>query len=484
MKFINRYQFSAHRSLRAGAAFALLPLLVAACSSASDDRVVATGQVRSALDFGKLPDLATGQLAIEQRNVGMYQDLPVDIQPVDVRLDNPLVAWHGTMGVQSSPEGDLPEEHFVRTSPFATTTTYGDLALTARDGDGPYAEGAMVGSVTDFHLLSYARYHGGASPKDAASFVTRGLRVGYTPLEVHGAMYDRRDANQRRTLSKFVKLDPRVYLVPVEVWVTASANYPANNQRLNYQGMLWDQLQHTNVSASTEPNIGRVKTKHTPGITAEGGRIETWMEPAIDSSSKEPVYPVNSDLFTPDSIYAACGVQFRMVQYRVVNVLDRVAFPLRYNDPKLPADDQHYEDGTFDDRPCRDRAGLVVDHPDHRPGRLVVTFTERPEFTDTKVFERVVRVGSENVVCGTMKTTQGISGTVLAHEIGHVAGLDDCNASDTCRLMVSEGGGSPPPTPRECGVIRRWARGMADHSWPTSGTELEPAPVGDWSWPD
>jgi hypothetical protein len=469
-------------SILGGLAFGTVGLVGCSDATPNDGSV---GQVRSALDFGKLPDLAAGQMAIEQRATGLYQDLPVDVQPLVVRLDNPLIAWHDKLAVQSSPVGDLPEEHFVvGTSPLSILTTYGDLALTARAGDGPYADGQLIGAVNDFRMLSYARYDGGASWTKAGTFVTRGARIGYTPLEIHGAMYDRRDANQRRTMSKFVKLDPRVYLVPVEVWVTASDNYPANDQRVDYQAVLWDQVQKVKTASFSEPNVGTVKTTHTEGETAEGARIDTWIEPTLEPATKEPVYGVRSGLFTPDSIYASCGVQFRLVQFRVVKVPDRVAFPIRHTTEGKPEDDQHYESTALNDRPCRDRADAVLNHPDHRPGRVVITFTERPEFPTSSAFERVVSVGGEKVVCGTMKTPIGITGTVLAHEIGHVAGLPDCEASDRCRLMVSKGGGFPPPTASECGEIRRWARSKADHSWQLSGTQLEPAPAGDWSWPD
>lgn len=461
--------------------------LVLACSDAGHSASPTVGRVRAALDFGKLPELGSGQFAIEDRSVGMYQDFPVDSQAVTVRLDNPLVGWHGTMGVQQSDNGeDLPEEQVIHDPGDPRyISTYGDLVLTARGGDGPWMDRQLVGSVDDFRLPAYAREQGYASWRDPATFLTRGLRVGYTPLEIHGAMYNRRDANERRTSSKFVRLDPRVYLVPVEVWVFASEKYPVGKHGIVNQAAFWDQQHRFKTDAFTEPDLGRVKVTHIPAADVDGSRPRTWLNPSIDRDGA-PVYLHGvSPWATPDSVLASCGVQFRMVQYRVIEGPDRLASPTIKSGLEERTD-SYYEETAREEAPCDERATLALNHPDHKNGNLVVTFADRVEFPTSQAAMRVVSVGGQRVVCGTFSFLKA-GPAALTHEIGHVAGLPDCDpANASCRLMISLGGGVIPPSPEECGAIRRWAYNRASHSWPgtTGEVPLEAPPTGGWSWPD
>jgi hypothetical protein len=145
-----------------------------------------------------------------------------------------------------------------------------------------------------------------------------------------------------------------------------------------------------------------------------------------------------------------------------------------------------YEETALDDAPCTERANLALSHPEHRPGNLVVTFANSAEFPRSEAAMRVVSVGGQRVVCGTLAYLEA-GPAALTHEIGHVAGLPDCDSRNaSCRLMVSRGGGFMPPSPEECGVIRRWAYNRASHSWPgtTGEVPLEAPPTGGWSWPD
>lgn len=188
--------------------------------------------------------------------------------------------------------------------------------------------------------------------------------------------------------------------------------------------------------------------------------------------------PVNS-LHTPDSALASCGVQFRMIQYREITVPSRVAYPIRALSPGVD-NDTTYPSAALDDAPCYDRRTLIEIGGEHDGSNvLTVAFSERAGFDDSAEASRRI----SGLVCTSM-TPRNASQAVLAHEIGHAAGLIDPSVSGptaTVRLMVA-GGGLLPPTPAECGAIRRWARPKAIRA-ELGGAVLEPAPLGDWSWP-
>lgn len=47
--------------------------------------------------------------------------------------------------------------------------------------------------------------------------------------------------------------------------------------------------------------------------------------------------------------------------------------------------------------------------------------------------------------------------TVIAHEVGHIAGMPDCTVdSGTCKMMNTNGGGGMPPTPSECNGLKNY----------------------------
>ncbi len=88
------------------------------------------------------------------------------------------------------------------------------------------------------------------------------------------------------------------------------------------------------------------------------------------------------------------------------------------------------------------------------------------------------------LVCTSLSSE--VPAVTLAHEIGHAAGMGDCESGDRCVLM-SGGGGRLPPSAAECGALRRWARNRAiDEVWNLTEVALAPAPGEDeeWKWPE
>ena len=293
--------------------------------------------------------------------------------------------------------------------------------------------------------------------------VGRGARVGYKNW--NGRLRSQRRNGQMVSASSAfkIRLDPDVALVPIEVAVMVSPSYRITNADgspgdlstadLRHQLAYWDQVEDGETSNVYE-GADLAKTTNSKSL---------WMR-----KNQRGLYSMNSwgNQYTPDSAWswvgeqggAVCKVQFRIVNFIVVEVDDRQTFPKRWESGVQEEDPAHYLAGTLDDRPCRDNEVSVRAHPNHMPGIPVVSFMVAPHFGDSN--ERGRALESEQFVCVSSNTSS--MPNIIPHELGHLAGLPDSSAScgTSSSMMCSEGGGDPFPTQGQCDAVRTWGQSI------------------------
>lgn len=248
-----------------------------------------------------------------------------------------------------------------------------------------------------------------------------------------------------------VKLDPSVDLVPVQVVVMRSANYPALTD-LARQLAIFDQIHAPTPVYVSNGQTGEFETVlrgSVPGVT--------WAAPRNDAQVSYPLYYANG-YASPDSVWARCGVQFRLINYFEMTVPDKLMYPKEGDSNVPPEDPTYFPDGTWHGTPCTNRAALVEADPRNMNLIPTLIYSTRESFHGAVEVARAI----PGTVCAPFSA--GVYPTLLAHEFGHLGGLPDCSSNlSTCRLMESAGGGVAPPTDSECAGIKAWAHDRSNY---------------------
>lgn len=282
----------------------------------------------------------------------------------------------------------------------------------------------------------------------------RGARVGYTNLGVQ--MLTEKVSTLEADPSKFaVRLKPTVGLVPVEVVVMRSPNFPMTNVTRDQQLAFWDQVATTPFTSRVVDGDGR--------FTSLSVQFPDWV---YEVQQPRGLYLNEGlDAYTPDSAWSwvgeqggrACGVQFRLVNFFYKDTDDKHVSAQRalQGEPETP---QKFVYETFDDQPCYQNASAIRDDPRHRPGTVVIVFMQRVGFPTAPEIGRALP-GLDSACVPALSNPYP---NIIAHELGHLGGLPDttsCPAGN--QMMCSGGAGGPYPNLQQCQVMESWAQGRS-----------------------
>lgn len=271
------------------------------------------------------------------------------------------------------------------------------------------------------------------------------MRVGYGAVTVQP-----RRMLPNETFASFgtpvtVQLNSSVKLVPVQVVVLYSDNIPKKTRRAE-QLALFDQIQEAETSVYTDGVTHERLGTQRSFVGLPGNPALPWM-----NINDRGLYQVSGQ-FTPDSAWASCNVQFRLVNYFELHTTDKHVLPRKlpsgFADPEDPV---YYSSSALDSTPCNDNLSLASEDSRFLTGVTTIIFMERSGFPDSPEEGRAIT----SAACVRRSSLPNL----VSHELGHVMGLPDCGdcSASTCSMMCSLGGGAPPPTPSECAGVQSWA---------------------------
>ncbi len=384
------------------------------------------------------PSVQTGKKVND--DVVVTLDNP-DFTELSVGLTPAQTKWNGTMARE------------IDTTSAGVSNTNGDFVVRTSQGDGPAKSNGVsvlpaVGNE-DLWARPDADGHFGSDQSPArVDLQASGLRVGYTPLFVKLFQIEPNHSSPTFFQALRVRLDPDVALVPVEAVVVfhdkdqnGQLNDGMEQQALPQQLALWDHLSPAQTSNITDGQFGEL----TSAIHA----MRRYRRDA------ESMYRVGTQT-APDTVWAVCGVQFRLVNYFELQVPIRNVYPSRGNGDA----DRQWPIGTFDDAPLEENADLVKRDPRHMDGPITAIFMGRAGFSDAPETGRALV--SRNVIGVSLAETRGTD-AIIAHELGHLSGLGDAKGTEKDAagkpkfdVMVQVGPGVHP-TEAECAGIKQWA---------------------------
>jgi hypothetical protein len=392
-------------------------------------------------------------------NASFETDLDPNKSDYTVTLDNPLTLTNVALdfvNAQWNGGGPVPEE--VMASGAGFTSYNVDYTFQTWGGDGPPAGNytAAIGSVED-EYYSWPNAVGSWTAGTASSTFAghgRGIRVGYTPLNVAFQALHPDYSSSVPGNPVTVKLDPNVDLVPFQVVVMRSGTFPASTT-LNRQLAFFDQIHLSGTTRFTNGATGELEYTQRSFIAPPGTPL--WDQPTPWMSRGADGYYVGSDL-TPDSAWASCGIQFRLVNYFEMDRPNKYVLPQIRKLATQPEDDDYFAKGTLDDAPCYGNHAAAVADPRYMDDVPLLIFMQRSGFPES------LEEGRALSGLATACVKPGAGPTVIAHEIGHIMDMPDCSgdcSDPACNMMCSLGGGAMPPTASECSRAKSWATGRS-----------------------
>ncbi len=377
-----------------------------------------------------------------------------------VTLDNPLTFGNvGLSPVNTQWAGGVVAEEVE--SVGAGFVNYNiDLNYFTSGGQGAAASNglASVGAVDDqYYAWPNATGTWSASANATFSGNGRGIRVGYAPLTVELRASHPDDTLTTLGAPVTVQLAPTVELVPFQVAVFYSNNIPRETN-LTQQLAFFDQIHYSEKTTFTDGSTQEM-TSVQHGFTALPGAPYAptqWMNPNSDG------YYASMGDYTPDSVFASCGIQFRLINYFEILTDDKHVAPA----VKLPNDPDetptHFPFGTSDSTPCYNNRDAAQADPRFVPDVPLLIYMRRSGFSNSPEDGRALP--GSRTAC--VRRNAGV--TVIAHEIGHILGLGDCGncSAAGCNLMCSAGGGAAPPTASECASAKTAAHTISLAAFP------------------
>lgn len=324
----------------------------------------------------------------------------------------------------------------------------GDFQVYTWDGDGPAKSNGVsyFASVSDEELPARPDaegYYASDQPPTIVDLQAQGLRIGFTAMRVQLFQIEPNHSRPTIFTTSRVRLDPKVALIPIEAVVVyhdkdaqGSLDLGMEFQRLPQQLAFWDHLPAVETTNITDGQYGEL----TSVIHAM-----SWYR-----RDKDGQYRVGTQA-APDTIWARCGVQFRLVNYFELQVPTRNVIPVRGNADQ--DSDRFWPDGTFDDQPLYANIDLAKRDPRHMEGTVLAIFMQRVGFPDAPEVGRAIEYRQAiGVSLNDNRSTDG----VVAHELGHLSGLRDTSDTKNYNVMINPGPGIIP-TDAECERIQKWA---------------------------
>jgi hypothetical protein len=257
-----------------------------------------------------------------------------------VKLAPAQTKWNGTMARE------------IDTTSGGVSVTNGDFVVRTWQGDGPAKSNGTsvfpaVGNEDLWARPDADGHFGSNQPPASVDLQASGLRVGFTPLLVQLFQIEPNHSSATFFQALRVRLDPKVALVPVEAVVVfhdkdqnGQLNDGMEQQTIPQQLALWDHLSPAQTANITDGQFGELTS-----VTHAMRRYRR---------DGEGMYRVGTQT-APDTVWAVCGVQFRLVNYFELQVPIRNVYPSRGNGDA----DRQWPIGTVDDVPLQENADLV-----------------------------------------------------------------------------------------------------------------------------
>jgi hypothetical protein len=250
-----------------------------------------------------------------------------------------------------------------------------------------------------------------------------------------------------------VQLDSSVDLVPFQVAVFHSPRYPQQTN-LTEQLAFFDQIHYAEKTTFTDGTSHEMRSVQHSFLRLPGAPYAPtrWMNP-----NAEGYYSVATSALTPDSVFASCAIQFRLINYFEIATDDKHVLPVRGSEP------EQWPLETFDDQPCYDNKTAAQADPRFVPDVPLLIYMARSGFLQSPEDGRAL-LGAR-----TACVRRGAGPVVIAHEMGHILGMSDCAgdcSAPTCNLMCSQGGGAVPPTASECANAKTAAHTISLQGFP------------------
>ncbi len=364
-----------------------------------------------------------------------------DFTEVGVELTPAKTKWNGTMARE------------IDATSGGVSVANGDFVVRTWKGDGPAKSNgtSVFPAVADEDLPARPDadgHYASDQPPARVDFQASGLRIGFKPLLVQLFQIEPNHSSPTFFQASRIRLDPNVALVPVEAVVlfhdkdqNGRLNDGMEQQSLPQQLALWDHLSRAQTTNGTDGQFGELTSAiHVMNRYRRDG---------------EAMYRVGTQT-APDTVWARCGVQFRLVNYFELQVPVRNVYPSRGNGDA----DRQWPIGTVDDVPLQENADLVKRDPRHMDGPITAIFMGRAGFSDATEAGRAL--SSRRVIGVSLSENRGTDG-IIAHELGHLSGLGDAKGTEKDAagkpkydVMVQVGPGVHP-TEAECLGIKKWA---------------------------
>lgn len=321
------------------------------------------------------------------------------------------------------------------------TDNYCNLTATVTGGSATPPGFLSAGSVagTLYPMLTGGASTAGGSTSDATVRLD-GLRVGYAGLNVQLQLENGVQQTSAAAWPVEVTLNPSVLLVPIEaVEVDGTTIFSTQANEPAAQAIFDRVPTITNEFSADDPE---------GDLTVATRTLNDVVGTGTDGRGRFDQYVV------PDDIWSACGIQFRLVNHFVMKTDDAHAQP-----PALPPQ------GATDDTPFEENRDQAQKDPRHIPGMPQVLFPQRCTY-GTAPENGLTDTVSEVACVNLAYVTQDVD-FVLAHELGHILGLDDgydpktreCLVTgDPQNLMCLEGGYDLTST--QCQIARGEAQSL------------------------
>ncbi len=398
----------------------------------------------------------------------MRKELREDLR---VLRDNPVIAHGYTLRKYSDPQvGDVYEQFEGKTvkNIYGTTRTKHALNLIAASDDPEFrlgskapsgSVGALFGGAPFVPQMATLPPDGIAQAGDLQQIAFMGTRLGYSRAKIR---IEHQDVNFRsEPIEEFqARLDPDVLLVPVRVFVIvdkADSTRMLETHSLSNQMRFWDggfaqdagPVITYGASAASGPTLAM-----TQEVPARATRTVTTSSLGVDELKQDIRKSYPSPL-SPDDVFGACGVQFRLVDHQVVVREPKFSFPLSKLNAK-PEDPVYWADTTPDETPCSNNADYISKNYANPYSTLDMIVMSRVSFPTNKI---IGLASTGTPACLKQSYDPKSESYALAHEIGHVAGLKHCSGKTSdCRLMPTEAyTQAGPPSASECTAVRAWA---------------------------
>lgn len=278
------------------------------------------------------------------------------------------------------------------------------------------------------------------------NFEVHGARLGYQPQRVRFTRTDADTGASAAATTTFVQLDPAVDLVPIQVVVLYSNDYPLPESRLAAQLALWDQVALS--TSYTTSNLGPFRRYTTRTLTPTPQRVDVPAGVQFLGRISPIAYPGTyafQNSLTPDAQWRDCGVQFRLVNYVEILVTNKTTAPRRAS-VDIPSNHPDFWPISADfGSPCVAAGNIADASPLVDTSIPTLIFMRDPTFPGEP--SDALYVGNHACVSFTPSAGAARGPNVIAHELGHLALLPDNNAG---HMMVSGGAGFAPPTAQEC----------------------------------